>query len=96
MTPDVLNAIQWFTARSAITSSSMRGSMGGTIEAARDYLGSVALKEFGSTNQAHFQDRLDRRTEELLAELPKAARHWGRARKGLNIFLRGCLHFVLA
>jgi len=25
-----------------------------------------------------------------MKELPKKARHWGRARKGLNIFLRGC------
>lgn len=24
--------------------------------------------------------------------MPQRARHWGRARKGLNIFLRGCLY----
>jgi hypothetical protein len=27
-----------------------------------------------------------------LAKFPKKGRHWGRARKGLNIFLRGCLY----
>jgi hypothetical protein len=27
-----------------------------------------------------------------MRELPKKARYWGRARKGLNIFLRGCLY----
>ena len=28
----------------------------------------------------------------MLKKLPKGARHWGRARKGLNIFLRGALY----
>lgn len=35
---------------------------------------------------------LDSATERLVAAFPPAARHWGLARKVLNIFLRDCLY----
>jgi hypothetical protein len=37
---------------------------------------------------------LDRQTDLLLDVFPRPARHWGLARKGLNIFLRDCLYTV--
>lgn len=92
MTLDVLSAIQAYTARSAITSSSMRGAAAGAIPAARDFLGELPLGPFGTTSRAKFSTQLDRATDRLMKELPKKARSWGRARKGLNIFLRGCLY----
>ena len=92
MTRDTLHAIQCYTARSAITSSSMRGSAPGTIPAARDFLGDLNLRPFGIARQAEFSANLDAATAALLKAMPKNARPWGRARKGLNIFLRGCLY----
>lgn len=70
----------------------MRGAAPGTIPAARDFLGEMSLKGLGTSTEAEFRRHLDDATQELLGKLPKAARHWGRARKGLNIFLRGCLY----
>jgi hypothetical protein len=92
MSPDVLNAIQAYTARSAITSSSMRGSAAGAIPAARDFLSDLPLRPFGTASRSKFANQLDLATGKLLKALPTKARHWGRARKGLNIFLRGCLY----
>lgn len=92
MTADVRHAIQAYTARSAITSSSMRGSAAGAIPAARDFLSELPLGPFGTTSRSKFSTQLDRATDRLLTKLPKKARHWGRARKALNIFLRGCLY----
>lgn len=45
-----------------------------------------------SDHPRRFTAVLDQETLRLLADLPKAARHWGIARKLLNIFLRDCLH----
>ncbi|MGE3843430.1 MAG: hypothetical protein AB7I50_17805 [Vicinamibacterales bacterium] len=39
-------------------------------------------------------NELDRATDALVRRLPQSARHWGLARKGLNIFLRECLYTV--
>jgi hypothetical protein len=92
MTQDVLGAIQWFTARAAIGSSSMRGAAAGTVPAARDFLGQISLEGFGTANSKQFRVCLDTATNDLLRRLPKGGRSWGRARKGVNIFLRGCLY----
>ena len=93
MNPELLRAIQHFTARSAIGSSSMRGAgSAGVVECARTFMGRMALSSFGTRNRATFLNRLDRATTDLLILLPKSARRWGRARKGLNIFLRNCLY----
>jgi hypothetical protein len=70
----------------------MRGAAKGTVRAARKYLARLSLSRFGTTSHAQFANELDRATRQLLTRLPKKARHWGRARKGLNIFLRSCLY----
>jgi hypothetical protein len=47
---------------------------------------------FGQTAKAGFSRNLDAATAALRDSLPREARHWGLARKVLNIFLRDCLY----
>lgn len=80
----------------AITSSSMRGGgNAGVVVAARTFLAAVDLRTFGTADdERKFLAALDLTTNDLVAALPRGCRHWGLARKGLNIFLRECLYTV--
>lgn len=92
---DVLAAIQMRAARGAISPSSMRGGGSkGVVDAGRRFLGGLKLSGFGTTQQSRFARALDEATDGLCASFPSRARHWGLARKGLNIFLRNCLYTV--
>lgn len=93
MDTDLLRSIQHYTARAAITSYSMRGAgSAGVVRSAREFLAELDLRPFGTSSRPKFLSRLDRTTKELTLALPKGAQRWGLARKGLNIFLRGCLY----
>src|SRR5438132_8387014 len=92
---DLLRSFQARAARIAIGSSSMRGAgSAGVVIAAREYLVGLHLKDFSATDPNAFRSSLDRATSQLELALPKRGRHWGLARKGLNIFLRDCLYTV--
>ena len=94
-TAELLRAIQHRTARVAIGSSSMRGAGNtGVVTAARTHLGRLDLRPFGTRHDDRFRAELNSATTRLRAVLPEDARHWGLARKGLNIFLRNCLYTV--
>lgn len=89
----LLKAIQHHIARVAINSSSMRGAGSpGVIAAARAFLGELSLRPFGTSSESKFRSLLDDATRNLVLALPRKAQRWGRARKGLNIFLRDCLY----
>ena len=89
----LLRAIQHYTARAAISSSSMRGAGNtGVVTAARTHLGRLDLCPFGTRDDARFRAELNSATTRLRAVLPEDARCWGLARKALNIFLRKCLY----
>jgi hypothetical protein len=93
--PDILRALQVRAARAAITSSSMRGAgSSGVVAAGQKYLAGLALDGFGTAHVTRFRQALDAATRDFMRALPKRARHWGLARKGLNIFLRECLYTV--
>jgi hypothetical protein len=62
------------------------------VPVARTFLEQLPLRRFGTSQSAAFCSHLDRATEELLSGLPDGARHWGLARKLLNIFLRDALY----
>lgn len=71
----------------------MRGAgSAGVVESARAFLAELDLRPFGTSSGSRFLFLLDRTTQDLTGELPKGAQRWGLARKGLNIFLRGCLY----
>ena len=90
MDAQLLRAIQHYNARAAIGSSSMRGAgHAGVVESARSFLGKMELAPFGASSGSKFLSRLSR-DRQSQANSPKGAQRWGLARKGLNIFLRGC------
>jgi hypothetical protein len=90
---EFLKALQSRAARVAVTASAVRGSGNkGIVRAARRYLGQMNLGPFGSSDAMAFAAALDSETDGLCAVLPVGARHWGVARKLLNIFLRDCFY----
>lgn len=92
---EVLWAFQARAARSALGPSSMRGAGNkGVVEAGRAFLRELNLARFATSDQSHFELELDSATDGLLRSFPRPARHWGLARKGINIFLRDCLYTV--
>src|SRR5436309_5214870 len=92
---EVLAALQFHIARASLGPSSMRGAGStGVVGAGRTFLGDLDLGRFSTSNERRFQMELDRATDGLLDAFPRRARHWGLARKGLNIFLRECLYTV--
>lgn len=66
----------------------------GVVEAVRAGLLRVSLENFGTSYAAAFRDALNSATDQITRGLPRNARHWGFARKGINIFLRDCLYTV--
>lgn len=87
--------IQAFIARAATGPSAVRGhGNAGVGAAAREYLSVMPLTPFGTRNAKDFANALDPQTERLRLSFPKGARHWGLARKLINIFLRDALYTV--
>ncbi len=88
-----LRKMQTRIASVAVGPSTARG-MGpkGTIATARKQLARVQLKSFEGLSQDRFRKHLDACTHRLVKALPNGARHWGSARKFLNIFLRDALY----
>ncbi len=94
MADDVfLSIVQSRAARIAIGASTVRGRGNtGTVAVCRSFLRALDLTPFGTSDAAEFSVALDRSTGALQAVLPRNARHWGIARKALNIFLRDALY----
>jgi hypothetical protein len=92
---DILKALRLRAARSSLGPSSMRGAgRRGVVDAGRPFLGKLDLRRFATSSERQFGAELDRATDGLMRAFPRSARHWGLARKGLNIFLRDCLYTV--
>jgi len=66
----------------------------GVVDHGRPFLCELDLSDFGTSDSEQFEAALDQATEGLKRSFPSGARHWGLARKGLNIFLRECLYTV--
>ncbi len=64
------------------------------MSAARRYLGCLSLQPFTGSGAGCFKSALDQHTRRLQRAFPPAARHWGTARKALNIFLRDALYNI--
>jgi hypothetical protein len=89
---DLLLAFQARAARGALGASTMRSAGAkGVVRAGRAFLSEVDLRAFRTPNPSRFRAALDDATDGLVRAFPREARHWGLARKGLNIFLRDCL-----
>jgi hypothetical protein len=89
MIAPLIDTIQLRTVVVAISPSTTRGKgTKGVVAAAHKFLGGLDLRQFGTDSESRFARALDRETEELRLAFPRDARHWGLARKCLNIFLR--------
>jgi len=90
---ELLQAFQSRAARIAVGASTVRGrGNSGVVAASRRYLRELDLRKFGQPSKLGFTKALDMGTYGLLNALPQCARHWGLARKVINIFLRDCLY----
>jgi hypothetical protein len=84
-----LKQLQRYTAEAAITPAAVRNRGAcGVARAARAYLASSDLKRLQKIPAEDYPNWLDKETDRLKLALPPGARHWGTARKVLNIFLR--------
>lgn len=93
MGPELVDKIRRRTAELAVGPSTVRGAGAkGVVAAARDGLEAVPLRRFQVRSRGAFERELEFQTQELRAQLPRGARHWGVARKVLNIFLRAVVH----
>jgi len=94
MTEDqLLQAFQSRAARISVGASTVRGrGNAGVVAASRRYLRQIDLSIFGRSTKEGFVTSLNAATIALRDSLPRRARHWGLARKVLNIFLRDCLY----
>lgn len=64
----------------------------GTIKTAREYLAGLDLADFTKKTEREFRGALNNATRRFIKHLPRGARHWGAARKFLNIFLRSAVY----
>lgn len=59
----------------------------GVPRAVREFLVKMDLDRFSNTSLSDFQRELNEQTEKLRTALPEGAKHWGIARKAINIYL---------
>jgi hypothetical protein len=87
--------MQRYVARLSVGASTVRGQRApGLVTRCREELAAVDLRRFAVGNEATFKRRLNAETLRIQARLPQRCRHWGLARKVLNIFLRFALYNV--
>jgi hypothetical protein len=93
MNEELINLLKHRIAEGAIGPSALRNQGdSGVLSAARRFLKSINLIEFSVNSERKFKTVLDAHTNRLKRSFPKEARHWGAARKGLNLFLRDVLY----
>src|ERR1700733_8204356 len=89
----LLKLLQTRTAQLAIGPSTLRNQGAREVVAStREFLKELDLGHFNTDTPEAFMISLDEETERLRNALPLGARHWGTARKALNIFLRDVLY----
>ncbi len=93
MNKELIDALRRRVASTSVGPSTAR-KMGpkGTIKTAREYLAGLKLESFKRKTEGEFRVVLDNATSRFVGHLPKGAKHWGAARKFLNIFLRGAVY----
>jgi hypothetical protein len=91
--PDFVRCLQRRIAEGAVGPSALRNQGNRNVIArARTFLGELDLTRFVVGREPEFRKTLDRCTEQLRRAFPPRARHWGAARKALNLFLRDVLY----
>jgi hypothetical protein len=90
---DFLETLRFRLAEIAVGHSALRNQGApGVIAAARSFLKGIDLGSFVVPAEADFLARLDEMTVCLQKAFPAGTRHWGGARKALNLFLRDAVY----
>ena len=93
MNKELIGWMQKRAVNSAIGASTIRRmAPAGTAEIIKEYLRGVDIKSVRARSQSGFAKNLDAITDGLIKTLPVGSKHWGMARKCVNIFLRNCLY----
>lgn len=93
MTQEFLRSVQGFIANAFSISILRNMGPAGTLANVRRFLkDDVDLALIGKTEPSQFSNTLDELTESLRRKLPKDAKHWGVARKCVNLFFRDALY----
>jgi len=93
MKKELIELLQYRTAEGAIGPSALRNQgKSGVLAAARRFLKAIDLFRFSVNTECEFKSILDEHTNDLMVTFPKGARHWGTARKALNLYLRDVLY----
>jgi hypothetical protein len=93
MNRELITWMQKRAANSAVGASTIRGmAPAGTAKVIKDYLRGIDVKSVKARTESGFMKNLDSVTDGLIKVLPHGSKHWGMARKCVNIFLRNCLY----
>lgn len=88
-----IRQMQDYTAQVSVGASTVRGQRTpGLVTRCRQLLKEIDLRDFAVATSTAFEKRLDSATVDFRRALPGSSRHWGIARKVLNIFLRNALY----
>jgi len=83
---------RWIAYTSVGTSTVRGQGCPGLAQELRQILNDVDLATFATGGRKGFPELLDVQTESIRKLMPRGTRHWGVARKVLNIFLRGATY----
>jgi hypothetical protein len=87
---DFLTQMGKHVAYTSVGPSTVRGQRNpGLVSKLRELLSAVDLADIASREPQDFPNSLESETRRIEQNMPAASRHWGIARKVLNIFLRG-------
>jgi hypothetical protein len=93
MNDELLKRLLLRTASSSIGASTVRNQgAAGVVQAARRGLAKINLERYRGVGADRFSTLLNEDTNKLQRLLPPGARHWGTARKCINIFFRDILY----
>jgi len=85
---EFLKLMQRYVANISIGGSTLRNQGAkGVAQAARDFLAELDLSGLNKIKPADYPKTLKKWTCDLKEKLPKGARHWGTARKAINVFM---------
>ena len=91
-TPDI-DSIRKYVAYGSVGSSTLRNiGAAGAVASAKRSLSQIQLAHYAPQDADSFARQLNSDTEAIRKALPDGAKHFGAARKVLNIFLRGALY----
>src|SRR6266852_8429109 len=92
MRKDFYGSVQNFIANAFSVGIVRNMVPGGTLAIIQEFLKEIDLAAISKKTPSQFPQMLDHLTEKLRQRMPRGDRHWGVARKCLNLFFRDALY----